>query len=336
MRSALFSAVLLAGASAEKASSVWSAEKVAAWGYKEQVTSPLPHTYVQTSDLPTDFSWGNVNGTSYLTKNLNQHIPQYCGSCWAHGAVSALGDRIKIARKAQGVDVNLAVQHILNCGDAGSCYGGNAGPAYQWIAGNKDGIVYDTCNPYIACSSDSDDGFCGHVDTTCKAENVCRTCSTFTSSGGFCAAIDRFPNATIAEHGQVSGEDAMMKELYARGSLSCAVDATQILDYQGGVVSGECGGADHAISVVGWGVDAGEKYWIVRNSWGEFWGEMGYFRAGRGNGKSLCIEESGCDWATPASWTETNFPCGEDGTGCNGKYVDPSTHGVALGKKYTL
>ena len=44
----------------------------------------------------------------------NQHIPQYCGSCWARSSVSALGDRIKIARKAQGIDINLSVQHMLN------------------------------------------------------------------------------------------------------------------------------------------------------------------------------------------------------------------------------
>lgn len=60
---------------------------------------------------------------NYLTMSRNQHIPQYCGSCWAHGSVSALGDRIKIARNAQGIDVNLAVQHILNCGGVGSCHG---------------------------------------------------------------------------------------------------------------------------------------------------------------------------------------------------------------------
>ena len=49
-------------------------------------------------DLPSIWNWGNINGTNYLTKSLNQQIPQYCGSCWAHGAISSLGDRIKVNR----------------------------------------------------------------------------------------------------------------------------------------------------------------------------------------------------------------------------------------------
>ena len=59
------------------------------------------------------------------TMSRNQHIPQYCGACWAHGAVSALGDRIKIARGGKGIDINVAVQHILNCANVGSCHGGS-------------------------------------------------------------------------------------------------------------------------------------------------------------------------------------------------------------------
>eukprot|EP01064_Diplonema_japonicum_P015853 TRINITY_DN237_c0_g1_i1.p1 TRINITY_DN237_c0_g1~~TRINITY_DN237_c0_g1_i1.p1 ORF type:complete len:333 (+),score=118.12 TRINITY_DN237_c0_g1_i1:46-1044(+) len=331
MRSAMFM-VLLASSASAKQSFLWTKEQEKAAGFKDHVVSALPHTYVSDADLPTDFSWGNINGENYLTKNLNQHIPQYCGSCWAHAAVSALGDRIKIARKGKGIDVNLAVQHILNCGNAGSCHGGSSGGAYNWIHNNKDGVVFDTCNPYLACSSESDEGFCRKVNTKCSDMNVCRTCSTFTANGGKCAPIDHFPNATIAEHGDVTGEQAIMKEIYARGPVACGIDATQILSYHGGVAEGFCGGADHAISVVGWGTDAGKPYWIVRNSWGEYWGEMGYLRVMRGFGKDLCVENT-CNWATPAKWTETNYPCNEDGSNCGGAYVDPSVSGVPLAKR---
>ena len=85
------------------------------------------------TELPQTWDWGNINGTNYLTKSLNQHIPQYCGSCWAHGAVSALGDRIKIARNAREPDINLAVQFLLNCGNAGTCEGGDHLAAYEFI-----------------------------------------------------------------------------------------------------------------------------------------------------------------------------------------------------------
>lgn len=81
---------------------------------------PLNHVFV-----PDDFDWGNVNGVNYLTNMRNQHVPTYCGSCWAHATTSALSDRIKIARKAEWPDINLAPQNVISCDmECDGCHGG--------------------------------------------------------------------------------------------------------------------------------------------------------------------------------------------------------------------
>jgi cathepsin X len=319
---------------------------------KDHIVSKLPHEFLKTQALPSSFTWANVEGVSYVTKSLNQHIPQYCGSCWAHGAVSALSDRVKIARKAQGADINLSVQHVLNCGGdvAGSCYGGSHSGAYQWIHDNGY-IGYDTAQPYMACSSDSEEGLCGHGDWTCNAANTARTCSTFTSMGGKCVGLTHFPNVTISEYGTVSGADNIKKEIRARGPVACGVDADPIRNYQGGVFDDKDATANvnHVVSIIGWGEDAEGQHWIVRNSWGEYWGELGYFRVRLGT--DMLGLESECAWAVPKSFTvvlfctvaflswqrgiypcsvkfarinctsaiprsQHNFPCGEAGRGC--------------------
>merc|ERR1719152_522256 len=113
-----------------------------------------------------------------------------------------------------------------------------------------------------------------------------------------------------------------MKEIFARGPISCGIDASPILQYTGGIATDAGEGVDHVISVVGWGTDATEgKYWIVRNSWGEYWGEHGYARVKFG---AINIE-SNCAWATPKEYTapekHNQFPCFEDGSNCKSATV---------------
>jgi cathepsin X len=269
------------------------------------------------ASYPDDFTWCNKDGVNYCTPSLNQHIPQYCGSCWAHGSLSALADRIKIARKGNVgyADIQLSVQHMLNCGNAGSCHGGSLDGPYQWIHGMPSGISYITSQPYMACSSESKEGICPHGDWTCKPKNVAVTCGTF---GEECVGLSHYPNATIAEYGHISGPDAMQKEIFNRGPIACTIDAGPIEKYTGGIAKGQSFMVDHVISVVGWGTDATEGlYWIVRNSWGEYWGESGYVRVKSG---ALALEQA-CAWATVKDFTapekSNQFTCYEDGSNCD-------------------
>ena len=96
----------------------------------EKITGPRAHQQLRVADLPSDWDWRNVNGTgdNWLTESRNQHIPEYCGSCWAHATTSALSDRIKIARNAAWPDVNLSPQNLISNDDQGDdmgCHGGD-------------------------------------------------------------------------------------------------------------------------------------------------------------------------------------------------------------------
>lgn len=302
-------------------SEVLSKEEVEKLGIIYRGNSSNSHDLLLSQDYPADFSWCNLNGVNYCTASRNQHIPQYCGSCWAHGTISALQDRIKIARNATGVDVILSIQHLLNCGNVGTCHGGSLDGPYQWIyeiSKTGTGISYESANPYIACTSNSDEGFCKFVDTTCKPINIARTCGSFTEEGGPCTGLTKYPNATVIEYGSISGKESMMKEIYNRGPISCGIDSKKILNYEGGIVKDRGDFIHHVVSVVGWGTDPKDGfYWIVRNSWGEYWGEMGYLRVAEG----ALVLENECNWAVPGAFTaeefHNQFPCHEGGDNCD-------------------
>lgn len=275
------------------------------------------YRFYDNLDLPKEFSWDNVNGTNYLTKNLNQHLPNYCGSCFIHGALSALADRIKIARKAREPDINLAIQFILNCGNAGTCQGGDHLQVYKFIH-DYGSVPYDTCLAYEACSSDSPEKACQNRDYSCKPINICRTCYSFTSEGGGCASISPYPNATISKYGSIMGANNIKNEIYRNGPVACGINADAILDYQGGVLDLPDASREinHIVSITGWGFDEdlGKEYFIIRNSWGEYYAELGFLKVVSGENQ-LGLENS-CVWAEPGSWTEMNKPCDLNGSNC--------------------
>jgi cathepsin X len=248
------------------------------------------------ADLPEQVLWNNVNGTSYLTNIRNQHVPQYCGSCWAHAATSSLSDRIKLTRKAAWPDINISPQVVISCEtkDQG-CHGGEAYNAFEWMADNE--VTDETCSIYRARGLDN--------GQKCSAMNVCRNCNP----GEACFVPDQYLVYGVDQFGEVSGEENMMQEIAQRGPIACGVAVPEALEeYTGGIYCDETGDTNivHDISVVGYGEENGQKFWLVRNSWGTHWGEEGFFRVCRGT-NNIAIETD-CAWATPKdTWTEKTW-----------------------------
>ena len=275
------------------------------------IKSPLPYTYLLESELPRHFDWRSVNGTNFVTVDLNQHVPVYCGSCWLHGSISSLNDRLKIARKAQFPEINLARQVVLNCGNstAGSCDGGGDYGLYVFV--HKFGLPDDTCQLYSAQEHACSGMFVNELYIYSLAFRNCMNCETSSDTpAGVCFPVQSYTRYFVSEYGKMPNPTIhqMKAEIFKRGPISCSIDANYITNGQylpGDIVTvtspkNETAewDLDHVVSVAGWGVDeqSGMEYWIVRNSWGTFWlSDRGWFKVLLGV-NAIGIE-SDCNWA---------------------------------------
>ncbi|CAM9626680.1 unnamed protein product [Chrysoparadoxa australica] len=245
-----------------------------------------------TEDVPLNFSWSNVDGTNFLTGNWNQHIPTYCGSCYAHGTLAALNDRIKIARGASAPDVMLSRQSFLNCskwsGFGSGCGGGVPPDVFRFM--HEVGLPDDTCNNYVAKTTD-----------VCDTSAMCMNCMVVEQEGELvkeCWPIENYTKYYVSEYGTVRGEKAIQAEVFQNGPISCGFISDENFDfgYGGGIWRESSSSTDpeevnHIVEIVGWGEHNGVKFWQARNSWGSYWGEEGFFKIERGVNLSLIENE---------------------------------------------
>ena len=253
----------------------------------------MPWEELNAADLPADWDWRNIEGVNYLSWTKNQHIPIYCGSCWAQGTTSAIADRFNIMfGKDMTTPLGLSAQQIVNCvntTDDQGCNGGDPADVYEWIAAN--GVADSSCEQYVAHNLDK---------KSCAPIDICKDCTwppcpVNETCQDKCWAVDYKKHYVSLYYG-FHGINEMKAELYKNGPISCGIQATNTFeqDYYGGIYKEYIAKPElnHEISIVGWGTskDTGEEYWVGRNSWGTYWGEMGFFQLPIGTDYNLGVE----------------------------------------------
>ncbi|CAK4078652.1 unnamed protein product [Aphanomyces euteiches] len=250
--------------------------------------------------FPREFDWCEQG---FCVPSWNQHIPQYCGSCYVHGALSSAQDRIKILNKKRGftgADVMLGRQSFLNCAPghniSGGCDGGEAIDIWNFM--QQYGLPDETCLPYNA----TDHTKFKNTNGTCPPEGYCMNCMYTPESPTVpqCFPVNKVVRYRAKSFGALQGEHAMMKELL-NGPITCGIACSNnfTYNYTAGIYNDTTGfmDIDHDVEIVGWGEEDGVKYWHIRNSWGSYWGENGFFRIVRGI-NNLGIEAD-CTYVVP-------------------------------------
>ena len=270
--------------------------------------------------LPSSWDWRNVSGVNFVSPVRDQG---QCGSCYIFSSAGMLEARVRVAsdNKLQPV---LSTQDALSCSIySQGCAGGfpylTAGRYAEDF-----GFVEESCFPYTGqdttpCSKKCSDpprvwhvsnysyigGYYGAATPELMQEEIL---ARGPISVSFEVGIGRTHTQHITRPARHAPRCLLCVRAFSHSQLTsppCAVRAAQVYDdfvsYSSGIYTHNYTSAatgervrsefnpfcvtNHAVLAVGWGeTEQGDKYWIVKNSWGTGWGLDGYFHIKRDPG----------------------------------------------------
>jgi len=221
----------------------------------------------QIRDLPESFDsriqWPNCSSIKEIRDQ------KQCGSCWAFGAVESMSDRHCIHKHEER---RFSAEDMASCGrglltQCGTCSKGGE-PECAWYYYTHHGVVSEECYPY---SAGNDTSYTPECKKNCTGN----------------PKLDWDADKRKGKHSYILvGESKMMADIVENGPIEATMFVYEdFYSYESGIyhhTSGSYQGG-HAIKMLGYGEEDGEKYWICANSWDVDWGEDGFFRIRRGH-----------------------------------------------------
>lgn len=203
------------------------------------------------ADLPAVVDWRDQAGVNWVTPVLDQ---ANCGSCVAFASIGTLETQYRIASGFPNFNVKFSPQYLFSCGGGACDWGWQPEEAASFM--QSTGVPDEACLPYtsgatgqdVACSAACNNS----AERNVKIESYLTPSRGMTDLGSVKQALQHGPLVTTLN-------------VYA-----------DFMAYGGGVykhVTGKVLGG-HAVSIVGY--DDNKQAFIIRNSWGEGWGEKGF------------------------------------------------------------
>lgn len=210
------------------------------------ITLPSP-----TGTLPTTFDWRNYKNGDWTTPVRDQGS---CGSCWAFGAIGALEAAMNIEYNDSTVDIDLSEQYLVSCGPGHGCEGGWAQRSFQWMI-STGGALPESCFPYeasdIPCDEKCDDW-----------ENHLLPVKEYWTADH---PTDEEIKQALIDYGPLVADTAVYDDWYGyRGGVYIHPQMPEESEDD----------INHQPVIVGYNDD--EECWIIKNSWGKYWGENTY------------------------------------------------------------
>jgi len=220
-------------------------------GLKTQVSSYGCKSFSSSaSGTPSVIDWRTLGAVTSV-KDQGQ-----CGSCWTFSATGAIEGAWAIST---GKLVDLSEEQLVECATGVSygshgCSGGQMEGAFKYV------IEHGQCSlsayPYTSGTGKS---------------GACQKC---TSVAHLSSCSDVKPNDQLSLKAAVAQQPV---------AIAIEADTRYFQSYSSGVLtSSSCGtNLDHGVLIVGYGEESGQKYWLVKNSWSESWGQNGYVKIAR-------------------------------------------------------